>query len=133
MNGGSGQPRGLGQGDGQQSAEDARQLSRELQQRLGEAEALRRDLRQSGADVSALDRAIEGMKSVATKSDNSKAASDLRAQVIDGLKAYEFALRKSLGEVESGRVMSGRTGDVPPAFRAYVEEYYRAISKPPKP
>jgi hypothetical protein len=29
--------------------------------------------------------------------------------------------------------MSGRTGDVPPAFRAYVEEYYRAIAKPPRP
>ena len=104
-----------------------------MQQRLGEAEALRKDLRQQGADVSALDRAIEAMRSVASKTDDAKAASDLRAQVIDGLKAYEFALRKALGEGENGRVMSGRTGDVPPAFRAYVEEYYRAIAKPPKP
>ena len=83
--------------------------------------------------MSALDRAIEGMRSVVSTTDDSKAASDLRAQVIDGLKAYEFALRKALEGAENGRVMSGRTGDVPPAFRAYVEEYYRAISKPPKP
>jgi DNA-binding NtrC family response regulator len=104
-----------------------------MQQRVGEAEALRNELAKQGTDVSALDRAIEAMKSVATRTDDSKAAADLRAQVIDGLKAFEFALRKSLGEQESGRVMSGRTGDVPPAFRAYVEEYYRAIAKPPKP
>ena len=103
-----------------------------MQQRITDAEALRKDLAVQGADVSALDRAIETMRATAARADY-KSAQALRAQVIDGLKAFEFALRKSLGDQESGRVMSGRTGDVPPAFRAYVEEYYRAIAKPPKP
>jgi hypothetical protein len=101
-----------------------------MQQRVADAQALRRDLAQQGADVSALDRAIDAMKSMAARPDD-KASAELRAQIIDGLKAYEFALRKTLGDQENGRVMSGRTGDVPPAFRAYVEEYYRAIAKPP--
>ena len=103
-----------------------------MQQRVTDAEALRKDLAAQGADVSALDRAIEAMRATAGRADD-KSAAALRAQVIDGLKAFEFALRKSLDDQESGRVMSGRTGDVPPAFRAYVEEYYRAIAKPPKP
>ena len=132
MGGGGGPPSGNRSG-GQMSAEDARQFAREMQQRLGEAEALRNDLSKQGVDVSALNKAIESMRSAATQADDSKSASDLRAQVVDGLKAFEFALRKALGAEESGRVMTGRTGDVPPAFRSYVEEYYRAISKPPVP
>jgi hypothetical protein len=58
-----------------------------------------------------------------------KSGGELRAQVIDGLKAYEFALRRSLDAKENGQVLAGRSGDVPAAFRAYVEEYYRSIAR----
>jgi hypothetical protein len=106
-----------------------------MQQRLAEAEALRGDLARLGADVSALDRAIESMRALSARSplDDTETAKALRGQVIEGLKAFEFALRRSLNGPEEGRVLSGRTGDVPAAFRAYVEEYYRSIAKPPKP
>jgi hypothetical protein len=103
-----------------------------MQQRLRDAEALRADLAKQGADVSALDRALEAMRNASNpeKLADEKSGGDLRTQVIDGLKAYEFALRRALGERESGQVLSGRTGDVPSEFRAYVEEYYRSIARP---
>ena len=57
----------------------------------------------------------------------------LTAPVVEELKAYEFALRRTLGEADGGKVMLGRSGDVPAAFKGYVEEYYRSIAKPAKP
>ena len=55
------------------------------------------------------------------------AAADLKAQTIDGLKTFEFGLRRDAND--ENRVLLDRTGDVPPAYRQSVEEYYRAIGK----
>ncbi len=116
------------------SSANAPQLAREMQQRVADAQSLRNELTGQGVDVAALDRAIETMRSQTTAQSlaDTRAAKALREQVIDGLKAYEFSLRKA-GAADDARVVSGRAGEVPPAFRAYVEEYYRAIAKPPKP
>ena len=48
------------------------------------------------------------------------------------LKSFEFALRKKLGASDDERVLLGRSGDVPAAFKQYVEQYYRSLagSKP---
>ena len=54
---------------------------------------------------------------------------DLRAQTLENLKAFEFTLRKKLGEPEENRVLLGRSGDVPASFKQYVEEYYRSLAK----
>jgi hypothetical protein len=110
---------------------DVRQFSNEIQQRLRDAEALRTDLAKQGVDVSALDRALEAMRASANddKLKDEKSGGELRTQVIDGLKAYEFALRRSLEGKGDGQVLSGRNGDVPQEFRAYVEEYYRSIAR----
>ena len=40
-------------------------------------------------------------------------------------------LRKKLGDSEENRVLLGRSGDVPAAFKQYVEEYYRSLAKKP--
>ena len=118
---------------GTYSPNDARQFAGEARQRLAEAEALRRDLAAQGADVSALDRAIDALRqSLAAAHPDADADAALRQQVIEGLKAYEFALRRMAGD-STARVLAGRQGDVPPAFRAFVEEYYRSIAKPKTP
>jgi hypothetical protein len=111
---------------------EARQVEREMEQRLRDAQALRADLAKQGVDVSALDRAMEALARAASqdKLEDAKSGGELRAQVIDGLKAYEFALRRSLEGKDQPQVLSGRTGDVPAEFRAYVEEYYRSIARP---
>jgi hypothetical protein len=102
-----------------------------MQQRIRDAEAVRADLARQKADVSALDRAIDAMRAAADpeKLTDEKSGAALRGQVIDGLKAYEFALRRSLEGKENGQVLAGRNGDVPAEFRAYVEEYYRSIAR----
>jgi hypothetical protein len=47
--------------------------------------------------------------------------------VIDGLKSFEFSLRRELdGNREKPQLGSG--GDVPAEFRKFVEEYYRSLS-----
>jgi hypothetical protein len=60
-----------------------------------------------------------------------RSAADLRAQTLENLKAFEFALRKKLGEGDDNRVLLGRAGDVPAAFKQYVEEYYKSLAKKP--
>ena len=63
------------------------------------------------------------------KLEDAKSGGELRTQVIDGLKAYEFALQRAVDGKENGQILSGRNGDVPVEFRAYVEEYYRSIAR----
>jgi hypothetical protein len=60
-----------------------------------------------------------------------RAAKALHTQV-ESMKNFEFQLNRAVaGEKEGVRV--GRVGDVPPAYRQWVEQYYREIGKtPPK-
>ena len=103
-----------------------------MQQRVRDAEALRNELAKQGADVSALDRAMEAMRAAANPENlkDEKSGGELRTQVIDGLKAYEFALRRTIDGKDNAQVRSGNNGDVPAEFRAYVEEYYRSLARP---
>src|ERR1044071_5870430 len=92
--------------------------------RLAEAEALRRELQRQGRDVSQLDQAIQGLQGA----NNLRSLSDDRAlkllqTQVDALKNFEFQLTRAItGKKEGVRV--GRTGDVSPAYRAWVDEYY---------
>ena len=134
MNGGNRQGGGNGRANNNFSERDNQQVMRELQQRLADAEALARDLRRQGQDVAPLDRAIEAMKGMSTFTslEDKRAESLLRTQVVEGLKAYEFALRRASGDEAGNRVLLERSGEVPPAFKAMVEEYYRSLSRTPK-
>ena len=108
------------------------QMRRELQQRIAEAEQLARDLKQ-GQDVKPLEQAIQGMRNLTsnfTSLEDKNAERVLRTQVVEGLKAYEYALRRANGDEAGQRVLLERSGDVPPAFKALVEEYYRSLSRP---
>lgn len=130
-------PRG-GPLNGRLSANDIQQFSREAQQRLADAEALRRDLARQGLSTTELDRAIENLRQLGSPVtlEDTRASADLRGKVIDGFKDFEFGLRRKLGDSDSTRVLLERTGDVPAAYKKNVEEYYRAIGKgkaaPPK-
>ena len=121
------------------SQEDAGQFAREAQQRLNDAEALRRDLARQGIPTTELDRAMEGLRQLTNPQylEDTRTASELRAKTIEGFKDFEFGLRRRLGEGDSTRVLLERSGDVPPAYRQNVEEYYRSIgkgaAKPPAP
>ena len=117
------------------SPDDAQQFSREAQQRLNDAEALRRELARTGQPTKELDRAMDNLRQLVNPQvlEDTRASADLRAKTIDGFKDFEFALRRALGEGDSTRVLLERSGDVPPAYKQHVEEYYRAIGKGKKP
>jgi len=118
-------------GAGRLDANDARQFGRELRERLAEAEGLRRELREQGRDVSELDRLIAQLR---TATSNETWISDpgdtrqLRAQVIDGFKAFEFSLRRELLGGDGPRLLLGRSGEAPAEYRELVEKYYKALA-----
>jgi len=109
------------------------QFGREMRERLSDAQALRNELHRQKLDTRDLDKAIAGMQALSNERilADERSAADLRAQTLEHLKAFEFTLRKSLGEGDETRVLLGRSGDVPAAFKQYVEEYYRSLAKKP--
>ncbi|MGE3577600.1 MAG: hypothetical protein AB7I25_04000, partial [Vicinamibacterales bacterium] len=48
--------------------------------------------------------------------------------VTEGLKRFEYALRRQTEDKDKEVVLSA-TDEVPDAFRAQVEQYYRSLSK----
>ena len=54
----------------------------------------------------------------------------LQDEVVQGLKRFEFALRREL-QLGSERVFLSGSEEVPATFRELVEEYYRALSREP--
>jgi hypothetical protein len=133
--GGGGPPRGGAQSPGRLSPDDAQQFSREAQQRLADAEALRAQLAKQGVPTTELDRAMENLRQLTNPRalEDTHTAKELRARTIEGFKDFEFSLRRTLGGGDSTRVLLERSGDVPPAYKANVEEYYRAIAKGRRP
>jgi hypothetical protein len=53
------------------------------------------------------------------------------SQAVDKIKDFEFQLNKKLAGDAQGGIRVGRTGDVPPAYKAWVNEYWRRIGKTP--
>jgi hypothetical protein len=129
-NNGGGMPQG-GNYTGRLNTDDVNQFSREAQQRLADAEALRRDLQRQGIPTNELDKAIENLRTLTSPAtiEDTRTSADLRTKVIDGFKDFEFGLRRRLGESDSTRVLLERSGDVPAAYKQNVEEYYRSIGK----
>ena len=117
-------------GPGRMSSEQSRQFSREFRERRLDAEALRRELRQDGRDVRDLDAVIARLREL----ENQRAYGDqqeiaqLQAAVIQGLKAYEFALRRQMEGMANPRLNLSGSAEVPPDFRKLVEEYYKSLA-----
>jgi len=144
-----GQPRGNQQGAGGQPGASSSmggqqrsigapggggQFTRELRQRLDDARALRRELNgREDVDLTQLDRAIQGMERMGSgvgggSLDDPRATRELRGQVLDGLRSFEYSLGVTL-RGKADRVLVDRAGDVPPEYRKYVEEYYRSLAR----
>jgi hypothetical protein len=121
---GGGRPRALGPGE-------IRQLRRELQERLREAEALGRDL--GGGPRSDLRDIIRRLQ--AFQDDRvwgePRGLDRLLASVIEGLKSAEFSLRRDLDGPDREKVFLSGSQDLPPGWQRLVEEYYRSLSKKP--
>ena len=135
-----------GQGSGMPGfigADDARQLRRELRERLRDAEALGRELGglgppqpgpagQAGAARS-LNEVLREMRRFEDDRlyGEPRGLATLMASVIDGLKSVEFAMRREAEGPDREKVFLTGSQDLPRGWQALVEEYYRSLSRKP--
>src|SRR5690606_37761680 len=86
---------GAAGGPSQLGADDVRQFRRELQERQAEAEQIRRALSAEGIDVAPLDETIRRLRELHRANLEDLASVErLQAQIVDGLKEFEYALRR---------------------------------------
>jgi hypothetical protein len=126
--GGGMQPRG-----GRLGASEARQLRSEIGARVRDAEAFRRALEESGlssAQAAALAGRLQGLAADRNFKDPLGLAA-LTAQVADDIKMLEYVLRR---EAEGDRPTLQLSGseELPPGYRAMVEEYYKTLARKPR-
>jgi hypothetical protein len=112
------------------TSDDVRQFRGEARRWLGEAQALRNMLREQGVDPKELDEIMRRMREL----DSERVYRDveelarLQTFVAEGIKRFEYNLRRQAG-ADADRAIVAGAEDVPPEFRALVEEYYRSLSK----
>jgi murein L,D-transpeptidase YcbB/YkuD len=109
----------------------ARQFTRELRARREAAESLAAELEAQGMDAADLEevaRAMRGMEGGAVFADPGGLAR-LERDVLEPLRAFEYALRRQLGGLQEGQPVVAPGDQVPPRFRALVEEYYRSLAR----
>jgi hypothetical protein len=110
-----------------------RQFRGEIRRWRGEAQELRGLLREGNLDPKQLDEILRGLRAL----DDDRVYQDveelqrLQTLVTEGLKRFEYALRRRAAAAGNETVLSGAEG-VPEEFRALVEQYYRSLAKTPR-
>jgi hypothetical protein len=121
----------LGPGwNGRLTPEDIRQLQAEMRQWSNEASELRGMLRGEDIDPRELDQILRALRELQDNRIYQDVAELQKTQefVAEGLKRFEFDLRRKLQAEEGGVVLSG-TDQVPEEFRKLVEQYYRSLAR----
>ena len=123
-----------GQGFGGWLGPNRRQFDREWRERLGDADRLRSQLGAEGVDVRDLDRIIQQLRGLDQRllAGDPRSLATLENEVVQGLKEFEFALRRQFAEAESDRPFLTGADEVPEKYRKMVEEYYKALSRRPR-
>ena len=115
------------------SPDDVRQFRNEVRQWTREAENLRRSLQQQRIDPKELDAILRNLRAL----DSDKVYQDaserarLQSQVTEGVKRFEYGLRRRL-EGTGNQVLLSGSDEVPEQFRKLVEQYYKSLSKGPE-
>jgi hypothetical protein len=115
------------------SPEDIRQLRNEARQYSNDARDLRGVLRGESIDANELDQVISKLKELEDDRVYQDVAELARLQsfVAEGLKRFEFGLRRKVEGDASAAALSG-TDDVPTEFKPLVEQYYRSLARSPR-
>jgi hypothetical protein len=109
-------------------SEQQRQYAAEYGRRVEEAEDLRNRLAEEGQQVTDLDAILDAMREWQFDG-TPRGIDELRDDVIEGLKLYEYALRR-LAEADGGsRPALTDSDEVPEGYRKLVEEYFRALGR----
>ncbi len=112
------------------SPEEIRQFRDEARRWIGEGRQLRDWLRQQNLDPRELDeilRRLRALEDARTYRDVGE-LQRLQTFVTEGLKRFEYDLRRKVGDDADRALVSGAE-EVPQEFRKLVEEYYRSLSK----
>ncbi len=108
----------------------ARQFAREFRERVGDAEELRDRLAGEGMQTTDLDAVVRAMRDFEEEfQGTTRGLDELSSDVIDGLKLFEFWLRR-VTQAEAGvRPQLAGSDRVPEEYRSLVEEYFRALAE----
>jgi hypothetical protein len=110
--------------------DDLRQMGSEFERRLGEAQDLRQELRALDVPVEDLEEVLNRMRDFNVRGINNDplALEGLRAEIIEGLRQFEYRLWRELeGDAEQRLYLAG-ADEVPPGYRELVERYYQGLS-----
>ncbi len=110
---------------------DVRQFRREFRERRAEAEGLRRQLEREGIEADELGSIIDKIRRLERDRlyGDPRGLAELQAEIIQGLKEFEYLLRRELGGAEARELMLTGSDEVPQGYRELVEEYYKALAE----
>ena len=100
----------------------------------GEAQRLRDQLRNDGVNPADLDEVLRAMRQL----DDDRVYKDarelerLQTQVAEGLKRFEFTLRRKVEDSQGDQPALTATDEVPRGYRDLVDEYTRSLSRATK-
>ena len=110
---------------------EIRDFRREFEQRLGDAEALRRYLNEAGANAPEMSEVIDDLRALASARPygDLPELARLQNELRENLQRLEFRIRREVEGDGSDRAVLSGFDEVPEGFRALVEEYFRALSR----
>jgi hypothetical protein len=100
----------------------------------GEAQRLRDQLRNDGVNTTDLEEVLKAMRQL----DDDRVYKDarelerLQTTVAEGLKRFEFTLRRKVEDSQGDQPALTATDEVPRGFRDLVYEYYRSLPRASK-
>ena len=112
---------------------DARQMANQATNLADDASRVRRQLQQAGVgqrELQPIDEVVKALRALGDEKvyGDPTGLQDLYATALDKFKKLEYDLRQRTDTSSQQLYLSG-SEDVPPNFKALIEEYYRALSK----
>ena len=111
--------------------EDQRQLIREWQQRLTDAEELRQWLDRNSTEMRNLEKVIESLRRAGDYMNYSNPEQLARLKsAIEHMRKVEFDLARDLERLDRrDKYLSAEDNEAPSSYQKLVEEYYKSIAK----
>ncbi|MBN1569141.1 MAG: hypothetical protein JXA73_14925 [Acidobacteria bacterium] len=111
--------------------DEEHQLSREMEQRLMDAQELRRLLDRNSTQMENLDKVIESLRRAGDYTDYNDPEQIARLKrAIDYMRKVEFDLARNLDRLsQDDKYFSTEDNEAPRAFQKLVDEYFRSIAK----
>jgi hypothetical protein len=116
---------------GGRAQEAQRQQQRELEQRVQDAQDLRRMMDRNSGEAQNLDRVIQELQRLSKdrRYDDPEGIARLK-QAIDYLHQVELSLGGALARaLQDSKYFYADDSDVPASYKKLVEEYYKALAK----